>query len=251
MKLDIEWGTVMVIDEGQSHIVHLDTTTLSITRKPKRWLIDHQNPSTDKLLIKGSTQKVYASNENKLLFIPALPADPVVLKPDEDIFLMPHQKMVLYVRVPVWMQIYSGIQKPEHLLTEIPVKVLSDIWFGEPQSGEKGSTLRFDESFLDRSKSDEFEIVCPVEIYNASDLQLPFHRFALRTRHLSIYSTPEGLMANETKIKYSSEEAVSNVVYVKKAPILKAVRICEPRESAPTKILGRSFSFANIIPVIS
>ncbi len=240
----LKWKTPIEFKMDESTVFDIGNSKITVQRKTGRWQIEHENIKLSQLIKKDAPKNIYASEKAVIHIVPALPPLPVVLKSNDKIYLMPREKMNLFVPVPVWVQFYGPKVKQEGLMCEFASDHLSDTWFGEPQSGEKAYSIHFNDSFFENRTLNQLTIQCPVEIHNNSDEKLEFHRFALRVFHLSVFQTEDGFKSNKTKIVYTGEEQISDIHYDKKQIPKNQQLINPPRTEAGSKFLGRSFSFS-------
>lgn len=157
---------------GQTEHFDIGCIRLSATRKMEGWhLLTSDNcPDDDVFLTSESSLDDYfqTGKSNSLIIVPAMPAKPLVFK-GSGLFVLPGQKITIFLKIPLAFQVYFSKIQPENLLKEITYKRLSDTWFGEPDSGEPAFALG-SEFYLniDEIKITDLEAICPVIIENNS-----------------------------------------------------------------------------------
>lgn len=175
---------------------------------------------------------------DRLLLSPLFPQRPVVAEPDRSFRLLPRARARIFVRVPLWVRA-STLRDEEHVLTEMPTVVLSDTWWGGFTEGELCYWLRT--SARRSVPSDVFRphlAVCPLELSNRSDEELPVEKLVLRVSHLSLFVQQNGhLWADETRVRYRGSDEESEIEMSGKRPdeAPDAVRVAEPRIPPPAR----------------
>ncbi len=176
--------------------------------------------------------------------LPALPDRPLVVKPKHNLTILPETTFKFYVYLPVTVQLYAGIVKPENKVLEHSPTKLSSTWFGEPNDGELCYALytSFDTEIHEDKMRNEF-VICPVEISNHSKEMLEVKRLAVRGIHLKIYANKHLMITNKVKIGYNGFDTLSDVQFSKSPttsiPDLK--QIAAAREPENSTMFKRSF----------
>ena len=123
---------------------------------------------------------------------PALADKAVVVKPEDPFYVMPGEKMTMYVATPLWFQLYRG--KSNTLLYDRPVYQPSLTWFG-PSTVE--GELCYSSRVFGRLEYQEI-IYRPnrahtaILIKNESEDSVLVERFNLPVPHLGLYQSEEG-----------------------------------------------------------
>jgi len=177
--------------------------------------------------------------DGRLRLAPALPDRPVVVKPEDDFWLLRGAQARIFVRVPLWLRLETVKDDPSILLTE-PTAVLSDTWWGSPVDGELGYYLEtrarrqiLPDEFL------EHVCICPVQLVNDSDTDFLVTRFALRTAYLGVYRDGSRLWSNTTRVRYRGEALDSALdVDPDPPPETDAPEVARP----PDRAMGRGFT---------
>jgi len=179
---------------------------------------------------------------NKVRLAPVMPNRPVVVRPELDVNIPSGRNALFFVGVPIWVSITAG-NGEEVKLCEEPSVDLSNIWFGDPMSGELGYSLR---SRARREIADiqiePHRALCPVTIHNISTEQVKIERFCVHVEHLGVYAGKSRLWTNGVKISFKGEAEVSQVEYSEQSPEYEEVGniLSHPRVPIRTTLLKRS-----------
>lgn len=126
----------------------------------------------------------------------------VVVKPDQDFWLLREARARLYVRVPLHVRIDAVGPSTRTLLT-VPTEVMSDTWWGTHEEGELGYWLDTrGRRALVQEDFEEHLCICPLALENPSRDDLHVDRIALRVAHLSVFGQGQKLWADETRVRY-------------------------------------------------
>jgi len=180
-----------------------------------------------------------AGFDGHLRLVPAFPDRPVIVKPEEDFWLLRDAEARIFVRLPLWVRLETTDDRHSALLHE-PTAVLSDTWWGTPEEGELGYYLQT--RARRRVRPEEFlehVCICPVQLVNASDDDFLVTRFALRTRYLGVYRDGQRHWSNVTRVRYRGE-AVDSALDVDQGPPPEAdsPEVARP----PDRVMGRGFT---------
>ena len=184
--------------------------------------------------------------DREITVLPAMPDRPLVLKPQINRHILPGSKTQVLFFIPVWLQIYSGSEAIENLITQHPSEILSSTWFGEMQSGELCYALKRDLQESRPSVSiSPLSAVCTLNIHNDSQALLDFQRMAVHVEYLSIFTDGHSLYTNEVSVKFNGVDQISQVKYSARAPKWSGStsRIKGPREKPTKSLLRKSFYF--------
>ncbi|MBN2138101.1 MAG: DUF432 domain-containing protein [Sedimentisphaerales bacterium] len=176
---------------------------------------------------------------DKVLLRPAAPDRPAVVRPELPIKIPSGQEALFFVGVPVWVQIGAG-ETGQVRLCEKPSVALSNIWFGDPMSGELCYSLRTRarRSVFD-AQPQPHRAVCPVTIHNSAAAQVDVERFCIHVAHLSIYPGQSRLWTNGVRITYKGEAENTQLEYSKNPPDYEKVDAVLTPPRTPVK---KSFS---------
>lgn len=178
---------------------------------------------------------------------PVFPPRPVVAEPDRAFRLLPRARARIFVGVPLWVRV-TVPGDPGRTLTEVPSLVLSDTWWGDFTEGELCYWLR---TTARRRVSPETRrphmAVCPLELSNRSDEELPVEKIVLRVAHLSLFAEDGRFWAGETRVRYrgANEASQIDVVGERPAEAPDATRVADPREPPPARGF-RAFTVARL-----
>lgn len=183
---------------------------------------------------------------NALIVVPAFPQKAVVFRNNKNIKISAGESANLYFRIPLTMQFYFHEVKDENLLFEIPLKRLSDTWFGEADNGEPAFSIgnNYDTEFAE-IKELPWEAITPVEIINNSTGVFELQRLILRVEDFSLYMKDNQLLSNHVSIEFKGPEHAGSVNLSLKREIhgQKPHRLAKPRNTVARNLLRKSFFF--------
>jgi len=201
--------------------------------------------------MKGSEPKgldwgrwVVGTNADTIKLIPLTPDRPVVVRPEVPLKIPTNHEALFFVSFPIWVRIVAG-KSSQLNLYEVPSVLLSNIWFGDPMSGELCYSLRSRaRRKINNSEPSPHRAICPVRIRNLSTKQLDIERFCVHVEHLKIYNGSDKLWTNEINITFKGENEVSQVQYAQSPPTFEPVRnvISEARIPLKKPLLKKSLS---------
>ena len=156
--------------------------------------------------------------------------------------VLPGQKVLFFLEIPVMVQLYVTKKRPENLVREISLFRLSDTWFGEPDNGEPAYALGDGYSFqMDKILPGPDKCICPVSVVNNSDTILEVQRLILRVGDLSLYKNKGKMITSVVKVEYRGKDVISELsssyskaIHGEKQQLLAAPRNGESR--GPLKI---------------
>jgi len=128
-------------------------------------------------------------------------------------------------------------------LCEQPSVLLSNIWFGDPTSGDLCYSLRTRaRRDISNWQTEPHRAVCPVTIHNSANTQLDIERFCVHAIHLSVFAGASRLWTNGTRITFKGEAEVSQLEYADKPPNYEEVGqvLSKPRTPFKKTLLKRS-----------
>lgn len=177
--------------------------------------------------------------DGRIALTPTFPDRPVIVKPEDEFWLLKEAEARIYVRIPLVVRV-EALGTARRTVAEIPTSVLSDTWWGTPQAGElcyfldtKARRAMAPGEFL------EHLCVCPLHLQNRSPDDLLVTRIALRPAHLSIYRDGTRLWSELTSVRYMGEEEAS-VLDVASAPPEEAG---SPERLTPAEVpMARGFT---------
>jgi hypothetical protein len=234
---------------GKTEHFDIGCIRLSATRKIEGWhLLTSDNcPDDDVFLTSESSVDDYfqTGKSNSLIIVPAMPAKPLVFK-GSGLYVLPKQKMTIFLKIPLAFQIYFSKVQPENLLKEITYKRLSDTWFGEPDSGEPAFALG-SEFYLtmDEIQITDLEAICPVIIENNSATILNLQRLLIRDENVTLYKNDEKIVTSVVHVEFKGNDVASSVDYrySKELNGEKQEILAKPRNSSGKNLLNMNFHF--------
>jgi hypothetical protein len=240
MKKSLIWGKISLPkDSSVETKIQNVRILLSSNNKMLSFKLLSNDDAADDIMINRVIGQVH-----DLVLLPALPDRPIILKPKTNLSILPLTTFKFYIYLPVSIQLYASMVKPENKIFEYALANLSSTWFGEPNDGELCYALytSFDTEINQEKIGNEF-VVCPVEISNTSKETLEVKRLAVRSIHLNIYANDQLMITNKVKIGYNGFEKLSDVQFSKTAttsiPNLKQIAAARVPESST--VLKRSF----------
>lgn len=252
--LPAPWGS-HPLPPGADRTLTLGPLELGIRRRPREIWLSHRPGAgtrgttwTDPRSPSGEedawTRWPVDDGIGELALTPTFPDRPVVVEPEHPFRLLPGTRARIFVRVPLWVRVLAPAGGAT--LTEVPSVLLSDTWWGTFTEGELCYWLQ-----TTARREVEPEVfaphlaVCPLQLVNRSDDELPVERIALRVTHLTLFGDRGRLWSDETRVRYRGTDEGSRVevggTRPEEAP--EAVRVAEPREEPPSRGLSvRSFA---------
>lgn len=203
------------LEPGSSKLIDFASFTLGIKRHTEGWFVktfENDETSVEANVDDITTGTYYHTGKsNNMILAPALPAKPMVLKGSR-LVISPHQRLTFYVKVPLMLQLYSAKKLDENLLTEFPLKQISDTWFGESVNGEAAYALD-SEQYLDLKEivPDENFAVCPINIHNNDDAPLEIERLIIRVDQMNLLRFNGYIITSLVKLEYKGKNHLSSV----------------------------------------
>ena len=190
--------------------------------------------------------RLISSSDETLELQPALPDRPLVIRPDAPVSIFPGRFARFYVELPLWYR-FAAVTKQKRInVIEIPSRILSNTWFGDPASGDLCYSL---DAPLRRGSEQLSEpdttASCSLVVRNDSEEKLDFERICVHVENLSIFEYDEHLWTNELSVLFKGVEQISQISIKDKPPggLSPAKKITTPREVPNNSILRRSFIF--------
>ena len=216
-------------DEWRFAYKHRESETADCSPKEEDWI------------------RLVSTTDETLELSPVLPDRPLVIRPESPLSIFPKRYASFFVALPVWYRFTAVSAKGRTNLIDIPSRVLSNTWFGDPSGGElcysldaqlrRASTLQEDR---------ETVVTCSLAVRNGSEEKLNFERICAHVENLSVFEDDEGrLWTNEIKVLFKGTEQISQLTIQNRPPtdISTARKIAIPRETTNKNILRRSFVF--------
>ena len=178
---------------------------------------------------------IAGDNCNRIRILPVMPNRSIVVRPELPLKLPAGQKAMFYVRIPAWIRV-AIVSVEDVVLREEPTVELSNIWFGDPVSGELCYSLRS----RARRKFADFvpmahRVICPIFISNLSKTELNVERFCIQANHLNIYAGTNMMWTNDIKIQFHGDELESSIDYTQKPSELEPDAVLITHARTPFK----------------
>jgi hypothetical protein len=243
------WGPVEVAAES-SKCLQLGSVDIHIRHSDDEWRFAYTHP-------KGDAQhgqepedsdwlRMVSARNESLELQPALPDRPLVIRPESPVSIFPGRFARFYVAVPVWYRFVSVLQNERTTVIDIPARVLSNTWFGDPANGELCYSLDAPLIRTDEPLGENPSIVtCGLVVRNGSEEKLNFERICVHVENLSVFEIQDRLWTNEIRVLFKGSDQISQITIHDRPPDRPggAVKLSEPREPENKSILRRSFSF--------
>jgi len=191
------------------------------------------------------TRFVFSDESGTIQLIPVLQDRAIVVGSEMEVKILPGNRALFFVSIPVWIRILVGGKKKESTLTEIPTVNLSNTWFGDPMTGELGYSLTTRaRRTIDDSAASLYRAVCPVVMKNGSSQALDFQKLCIHVEHLKVYKGRQRLWTNEVQITYAGESQPSRIDISEKKPAIEeeCTLLCGERIPINKSILKKSVS---------
>ena len=179
--------------------------------------------------------------------LPAMLDRPLIVRPDRALILLPGERALLFLSIPVWLRMHvgnTGNPAGGRTLFECPIIPMASAWFGDPISGE---LCYFSESRLypefGQIPFSAYHAVCPLRISNESDKELEFDRICIHTEFLGIYRGPERLWTNEVAVVFKGLDHPTQIQLSKEAPNISGEShlLSGPRQANESRYFKRTF----------
>ncbi|MBT8336941.1 MAG: hypothetical protein KJO11_10080 [Gemmatimonadetes bacterium] len=214
-----DWGE-HTLDEGSEFCLGLGPLTLRFARRSGEIRIahHHEDPATEGEEPEWTRWAPMPDWSGVIRLRPSFPDRLVVVKPDQDFWLMKGARARVYLRVPLHVVI-EAVGPRTRALLRVPTMTLTDTWWGTSEEGELGYGL--DTRGRRELRDDVFEehlAICPLHLENPSDDDLHVDRIALRVAHLSLFRDGDRLWSDNTRVRYLGEDAGSRIDMSGNAP---------------------------------
>ncbi len=262
-RKDKTWWGAFVLEEGQAGKWEVGPCTLWIQRDRFEWQVIHwraEDPMEDRATVEvptptpmtepGPSISVYSNRfsvqktSETMSIDPVLANRPVIVRPNNALYVEGHETSTLYVSTPVWLRVRIG---EDRILTEVPSIRPSDSWFG-PNTRE--GELCYASSTAGRTKVEDIPFrahraVTPVSIRNPSEDDLRVERVRIPVQYLSLYRDRKGFLWTESMhFERGSENEITSRHIDRGAPqqAVGATLLTGPRETRDRSGLVRTFS---------
>ena len=176
--------------------------------------------------------------------VPTMPDRPLVVRPETPVKIPPEHQALFYVSIPVWVRVTVG-EGQQLALCEEPTVRLSNIWFGDPLSGELCYSLHTRaRRSVAPTDSQPHRAVCPVKISNRASTALDMQRLSVHVEHLKVYAGESQLRTNEVSVSFTGSDQLSEITYSDTAPDVEHIGavLCGPRKPLKKRqVIRRTF----------
>ncbi len=192
--------------------INFGKVCIFMKRIDKGWFI---NEAEDKDGCKAEEGDFFQTGpSDSLIFAPALQEKPLVFNGGGKISVLPGQKLIFFLKIPLVLQIYHTQKKDETLLKEIPCEKLSNTWFGKPDKGEPAYAIGTEYALSQQEiESSGFHAICPVRVFNRNSKILDIQRLILHVENMSIYQNGDRFFTSLVKTDYKGKDTISSVAY--------------------------------------
>lgn len=249
------WNTY-VIEDATSYMLQLFNHEIFVMRNSDNWnfAIENSTAVNEEIILKKkpsekelTSWKGYVTNNSDALLInPGFPDRPLVVKSLFPLIVLPNRSIKIFIKIPVWYVFYCGSISPENKLFELPSKLLSSTWFGDPSNGTYSYELEDNfNSDSDEILTEKYGILCPVTIHNKTKEHLNFERLFLTVDSLSIFHSENSLFTNDIEIIYKGTNMDSElkIVDLSISKNSNTKILTEPRNPDSKNLVQRSFYF--------
>ncbi len=234
---------------GSTERIELGRMALSANRTKEGWYLEtlsgKPESGTKKPVDLSGMDYFQTGKSNSLIVAPALPPKPLVFK-GVKLNVLPNQKLMFFVKIPLVFQVYFSKVAPENLLTEIEYKRLSDTWFGEPDGGEPAFSIGSEYSLdFNSIETEYFEAICPISVKNSTAQILDVERLILRDENITLYKNGNRVVCSLVQIEYKGVEVISSADYLfaKEFNGEKQEILAKPRNTSGRHPLKINFHF--------
>jgi hypothetical protein len=260
------WHGSFELNPGEAGIWRIGPLSLLIRRETHQLLVaygqtgDPSSPDSDVILpapeallsdFEGNQdadviRSSYAFGQEKiaLSLMPLLADRPVVLRPEEPLFVLPADEVTLFVSLPVWLSLTVGAEPVT--LTEFPIFRPSDTWFGpNTWDGEVCYAGKVAPK-TDVAQLAQLPHRCttPIRIRNAAPESLQINRVRIPAHQLALFSDDRGhfwTQRVDLVRERSDDLAVLKISRNVPAEAAGALRIADPRTPVYPNVIVRAF----------
>ncbi|UCC26396.1 MAG: hypothetical protein JSU98_04685 [Gemmatimonadales bacterium] len=211
-----DWGTHTVPDDREASLA-LGPLELRFTRSAGEIHLTHWRQGEGQEPRRGRWVPG-PGWDGRIALTPAHPDRPVIVKPEDEFWLLKGAEARIYVRIPLVVRV-EALGAARSTVVSLSTKVLSDTWWGSREDGElcyfldtKARRSMEEQGFL------EHLCVCPLQLKNLSPDDLLVTRIALRPKHLSVFRDGNRLWSELTSVRYRGEEVGSELDVASEPP---------------------------------
>ena len=247
----------MELEIGEGGALTLGPLTLWIDRRPHEWRLAHSStaealsedfearwPIKPEVPRQGAKLTRFVSDEpgSRLNLKPALAERAFIVRPEHPLWVLPQQKVCLFVTTPLWLQVSTG---EGEVMLDLPTYPPRQTWFGPNQmEGElcyaSRTRARVDLELLRRCRA---RANTAVHIQNQGREPLRMTRLRLPVTKLAIFEArSSGAFWTQTVSVVRSTRGKMDDINVKALPPGEAgevSKVAEARERGPLTALGQ------------
>ena len=184
-----------------------------------------------------------------LLFTPSLPDRPLIVRPVTPLYILPNERVTLYVVTPLWLRIEmpANERSPQKLIQEIPTFRLSDTWFGPMSAVGELCYASTAPAYLDL-KEVPLRLHCAISaisIRNSGRDSLRLDRINVPLPRLSLFYSPRtGFWTDSFSFERSDDSEMASLKIGGDPPpeASPSQFVTSPRQSASEHGVIRAFS---------
>jgi hypothetical protein len=254
---DVWWRTISVAENGTMSF-QIGPLQGWVQRSRLEWSLAHRYASDDdddrSFLFQESASDgppersersrfPFRQTAAELHFKPALADLPVVVRPEDELFLPPGEETRLFVSTPLWLVLAAGPR--EVTLVDMPIRLPSETWFGpSTREGEVCYAARSRAKlFLADLRVSGIRAITAVHVRNRGHNPFAINRIKVPAPQLSLLLSEDGRLWTETLSIERTVDAKTVALEIgTKAPpeVHRAVRIGQPRRVAERRDLFQS-----------
>jgi len=239
------WNPVP-LEQERDYYLCIGPLALWIRRSGDEWLLASgqrvDDAPTEAAAVAGEkpeeiewTRFVLADESTTVQLLPVLPDRAVVVGSETAVKILPGNRALFFVSVPVWVRVtVVGKKKKRTALSEIETVKLSNTWFGDPMTGELGYSLTTSaRRTLEDSVPVGYRAVCPVLVKNAAAEPLDFQKLCIHVENLRVYGGVKRLWTNEVTITYTGPDQPALLSFSDRPPALEEESVLLSEERIP------------------
>ena len=258
--LDPPWWRELELEVDHGLRWVLGTFELAIFRRAGEWLLssreaDFEEPAVEiakvepvslaSVELENVMRFVAAASANRVRLLPRVADRSVVARPHAPIRLLPKEETRIHVSSPVWVELIVG--QPMHPLCEMPVRRLSDTWFGpNTRDGDVAYALKTQARVrLDELPRRSYRLITAISISNEGADPLLVDRINIPVPRLSVYAAADrSLWSDSVSLVRSAGAELATVRVGRGAPreAGSAELLSEPRVTMDPSFLARAFT---------
>ena len=211
---------------GDCRVWKIGPLELFILRSRREWRVGHLydlRPEVAGRLVTGEKVEHVpelawcrwpaSEDSHALRLVPVMPDRAVVVRPDAPLTLNAGRSVDFFVGIPVWLALHEISSTPQFLI-EVPTRLLSDTWFGEPDDGELCyASVTSARRFIDEMDPRPNRVITRLEVRNDNEESLQIERICLRTQWLPVFANHSRLWTPNGRIIYRGVNQASQIIF--------------------------------------